>query len=171
MIKSSAYAFGGLTVHFEDKAYILGVPRLVFHGHHVVSAVLKPQVRQAHGAVVAGPHSDAVVLGDVGEHPWLPCPNGAAHRSGHKGPMYGGDSGARHVHREEDILLHRPDQVPLGGVDGDRSSCKTRCGDRFKSEALQQDSSPKFAQRSEFFPSRQARCFPKIKLNNCIPIY
>lgn len=119
---------GGPTVHFEDKAEVAAVPGRVLGRHHVVSRVLQLQVGQQHGAVVAGVHPVAVVLGDVGEAAGPPGANGAAHRPGHEAPSDGGDAGGRHVHREEDIVLHRPDQVPLGGADGDRSGCRRTRG-------------------------------------------
>lgn len=108
-----------LTVHFQDKASVLAASCYFCDGDHVESSILQPQVRQAHRAVAVGLHSAAVVHGYVGVPPRLPSPYGAAHRSWHKGPLYGGDPDAGNVHWEKHVLLHWPGEAPLGGMDGD----------------------------------------------------
>lgn len=111
-----------LTVDFQDMSSIFAVSCCFCDSDHVVSAVLQPQVWQAHGAISVGLHSAAVIHRYVGVHPRLPSPYGAAHRSWHKSPLYGGDPNAGYIHWEKHILLHRPGEAPLGRINGDGSS-------------------------------------------------
>lgn len=113
-----------LTVHFQDKPSVLAASRCLWDGDHVVSVVLQPQVRQAHGAIVVGLHPAAVVQRYVRVHPRLPSPYGAAHRSRHKVPLYGGDPAAGDIHWEKHVLLHRPGEAPQGRMYGDGSRLK-----------------------------------------------
>lgn len=111
-----------LTIHFQDKASVLAASRCFRDSDHIVSSILQAQVWQAHRAIVVGLHSAAVIHRYVGVHPRLPSPYGAAHRSWHKGPLYGGDPNAGNIHWEKHILLHGPGEAPLGRMDGDGSS-------------------------------------------------
>lgn len=69
-----------LTVHLQDKPSIFAASSCFCNSDHVVSSILQPQVRQAHGAIAIGLHPAAVILCYVRIHPRLPCHYGAAHR-------------------------------------------------------------------------------------------
>lgn len=121
-----------LTIYFEDEAAVFAASCRFCDSDDVVSCVLQPQVWQAHGAIVVGLHSAAVIHSYVGVNPWLPCPYGAADHTWHKVPFYGGDPTAGNVHWEKDVLLHWSGEASLGTVDGDGSSFRGREKKRVK---------------------------------------